>query len=373
MSKRILVVSTCGTSLFTNIADNDSDLRKLAIRYANEGDLDNIPTDDREELEDLVSQAKKTLSEANWESRKQLSAEINGIRLYGASENSDIQVIHWLIATDTWLGQQGAECISDLLEAEGSTVEVKKINNLKTNDPESFREAVTELARLHTEELQGMREGGWHVVFNLTGGFKAVQGFMQALGMLYADETVYVFERTETLIRIPRLPMDLDALQIVREHQHIFRRLHAGLPVKISEVGDDKASGSLYDPIEDEVDLSVWGKALWEQARPMLFQEKLWPPVSSKLKYGSDFQKSVDEICRKTQGRLNIINERLLDLARHLEQDSYNPSRLDFKKLKGKHGIYTHECDAWSDENAKRLFGHFEGDQFVLDKLGDHL
>lgn len=29
----------------------------------------------------------------------------------------------------------------------------------------------------------------------------------------------------------------------------------------------------------------------------------------------------------------------------------------------------THEMDAWADLDAKRIFGHFEGGIFVLDKL----
>jgi hypothetical protein len=30
-------------------------------------------------------------------------------------------------------------------------------------------------------------------------------------------------------------------------------------------------------------------------------------------------------------------------------------------------------CDAWSDGDAKRLFGHYEDEVFVLDRLGDAL
>jgi hypothetical protein len=43
--------------------------------------------------------------------------------------------------------------------------------------------------------------------------------------------------------------------------------------------------------------------------------------------------------------------------------------------LKGKpHPQATHECDAWSDKDAKRLYGHFEATEtFIIDSLSSHL
>jgi hypothetical protein len=33
----------------------------------------------------------------------------------------------------------------------------------------------------------------------------------------------------------------------------------------------------------------------------------------------------------------------------------------------------THEIDAWHDGGAKRIFGHYEGGVFVLDRLDEAL
>lgn len=73
--------------------------------------------------------------------------------------------------------------------------------------------------------------------------------------------------------------------------------------------------------------------------------------------------------------RLRHVNERLDQLARRLEEgEIYNPDSLDFKPLRGgPHKGSTHECDAWADEGAKRLFGHFEGGCYVLDRLDKKL
>lgn len=366
-----LIVTTCGTSLLTNLASNDAGLRKLAIAHANAESPDHLPTEARERLEALLARAERELADADREMQRRLSAEMNGLHLLRQEPPKQAQGMHWLVASDTWLGRGTAACVARALESVGEKAEIKPIRGLRTDALDAFRTGVTELARLCAQDIKGMRAGGRRVVFNLTGGFKAVQGFMQALGMLYADDIVYVFERTDTLLHIPRLPVELDALQIVRKHQYVFRRLEAGLPVTPEQVAG--MPEMLYERADDIIDLSVWGQALWHEAKYALLEEKLWPPVSDKLRFGDGFEKSVESACKHQPDRLRIVNERLLQLARHLEENDYNPQRLDFKKLKRKHGRWTHECDAWSDRDAKRLYGHFEDSVFVLDELGRHL
>ena len=56
------------------------------------------------------------------------------------------------------------------------------------------------------------------------------------------------------------------------------------------------------------------------------------------------------------------------DLARYLETGQDQRS-FDFKPLKGVPLPPTHEMDAWADQDAKRIFGHYEGQVFVLDRL----
>ena len=371
MNRRTLVVSTCGTSLLTNVAAREADpaLRGLVIRHANAPTAEQVPVEARARLQGLVEAAADALAAADAPGRARLSAELNGLQLLLRGGLAGAQ--HWLIATDTWLGRAGADCIRQVLEREGALAQVRVIPGMRTDDADRFREAVSELARLCGQEVRGQRAGGFRVIFNLTGGFKAVQGFMQALGMLYADDIVYVFERTEALLHIPRLPVELDALSIVRDHQRIFRRLAADLPVYAKEVGD--LSESLYELVDDQAMLSVWGEAVWQEARDALLAERLWPPASDKLVFGPAFEASVSAFCKGDGSRLRTLNERLMQLARHLEMPGYNPKSLDFKKLKVPRGGSTHECDAWSDRGAPRLFGHFEDGRYVLDRLDRHL
>lgn len=358
-----LVLSTCGTSLLTNAAD-DSATRGLVIRHANAAAPDDISQDERESLSELIHKARARLEQADNEQLGALTAELNGIlRWYGGALGQSADH-HWLITTDTWLGTETGQSIAGVLERAGFVTEVKRIQDLRTSDLAEFRSAMAELARLCAQEVRGYRSSGWRVIFNLTGGFKSVQGFMQALGMLYADESVYVFERTDELLRLPRLPLTLDAPSLVRAHARIFRRLAVGLPVSTQEAAE--VPDTLLMEEGGKVALSVWGDVVWAEAGRAILEERLWEPVDEKLRFASAFEKSASKCDRD---RLRLINERLAQLARRLNDPAYNPRSLDFKELKGSHGPWTHECDAWSDRDAKRLFGHFEQGVYVIDAL----
>lgn len=296
----------------------------------------------------------------------ELSAELNGvIRFYGGNP-AVARDYHVLLATDTWLGESTARIVATALERYGHQVEVRRVMDLRTDDPESFRWAMSDLVGWCTETVKGYRAAGHRVVFNLTGGFKSVQGFMQALGMVYADESIYVFERTEQLLRLPRLPVELDSEAILRRHLPLFRRIAAGLVVTEAEVAD--VPESLVHVLDEQATFSPWGELVWQEAHKAVYGTQLLDSISPKVCYGPHFQRSVEGL---KPDRLQLVNERIDQLARRLEQgESYNPRSLDFKVLQG--GGYkgsSHECDAWADQDAKRLFGHYEEGCFVLDRL----
>ena len=94
-----------------------------------------------------------------------------------------------------------------------------RIDDLNTSSLEEFRLGIDELIKWCVGTLPGYRASGYKIVFNLVGGFKALHGYMQTLGMFYADETVYIFETSRELLSIPRMPVDLEASakQAVRE------------------------------------------------------------------------------------------------------------------------------------------------------------
>lgn len=358
------ILSPCGTSLITNQADEI--LRKLVFKYANCKNRSEVPEDDRQKLDGLINKTRQKLEKANYQEVALMSAELHSIiRFYDGvipQKNGDY---HKILCTDTWLGEVTANMVSAWLTKQSVQTIVDRHADLQTSELQSFQSSLSDLVKKLSDEIPRFRDKGYKIVFNLTGGFKSVQGFLQSIANFYADETIYIFEKSEELLRIPRLPVRMDFKESVDKNMNTFRRLSKGL--NIDNVGG--IPETLLFTMDNEVTLSPWGELVWEQTKKELYQKRIYPSPSRKIHYSKTFIKSVENL---PSDRCILINERLDQLAKNLENNpakSYNPASLDFKQLKGKNGVLTHELDAWPDKDAKRIFGHFEKDVFVLDKL----
>lgn len=360
------ILSTCGTALLTNQVGGP-DERKRINQYSNTRNFEGITDQaDRAWLSGLVDRVRRMLQEEDLSQVARMSAELNGlIKFYGGSilQNHDH---HVLLCTDTWMGEVVATMEAEWLNRFCADVEVKKQTDLQTAEMKPFQLALSDLVRWSQETLPRYRENRYRIVFNLTGGFKSVQGFLQTLAMFYADEVVYIFQEADSLMRIPRLPIELKAKETVRQHLHCFRRLAYGLKVESAvEVPE-----TFLMRVGGEVTLSPWGSLVWEQTKKQIYEEQLWDTPSDKLRFGRNFAGSIAVL---QPDRLRMVNEKLDVLARFLETGIHVKS-LDIKELKGNPcPPSTHEIDAWSDQDAKRIYGHFEANVFVLDKLDEAL
>ena len=366
-TKSLFVLSPCGTSLLTNQADNTE--RMLVSKYANFKDAKDVPTEDRTILEDLIKRVEEKVISADLELASRMSAELNGIiKLYQGKFNSNHDE-HNLLCTDTWLGETTAKLVEYWLKSRVNIVNINRQKHLQTKDIESFQTALSEIVSWSQDTIPGYRQGGYHVVFNLTGGFKSVQGFLQTLAAFYADETIYIFETSKDLLRIPRLPIEMVADKAVYDNLTAFRRLSMDLPITTTA----NIPEMLLLKMGDMVDLSAWGELIWKQTKEQIYSQGLQPSPSEKLKYGGNFEKSLQGL---SADRLVLINTRIDQLAKCLEEgkEKYNPNSLDFKQLeKDPCPPSTHEIDAWSDGGAYRMFGYYDGSCFILDKFRKHL
>jgi putative CRISPR-associated protein (TIGR02619 family) len=364
-------VSPCGTSLLTN--QISSELRSLLLKTANLKEHELTP-EQHNTITQHIQQRKETLlnSSITLEEIKRMSAELNGIITYhGRNFPDSTQQQHYLLVSDTYQGEQVGDLVVAWLESQGVIASKIKITDLATSDPETFRSAMSELIRWCDEILTVYRKQNWRVIFSLTGGFKGVNGFLQALAMFYAHESVYIFQGSSELLRIPQLPITIDHEGIVGKHLTAFRKLNLKLPVTRQEW--EAIPEILLIEWDEQVGLSEWGELVWLYAQSPYYQGELLPPLSSRLHYSDRFRKEVSTIERD---RVEMINKRLDQLSCYLETNGeYNPPSLDFKKLKGKpFQKATHECDAWSDADAKRLYGHFENHGiFFIDHLSPAL
>lgn len=357
MIDRLLLVSTCGTSLLTNGADpaDQNWLKKVA----NDVDVDGA------RLIPIVEDRRVRLLKPDEIARRRMSAELNAI---GAvlDRYKPKEVFHLLVHTDTALGKATAELVQEALSNRTSSLSA---GGLRTNDLTSFRAALPDLTQQLIEVVDSYHSQGWFVVFNLTAGFKPLTGYLQTLAMISADRCVYLFEGAPALMEIPRLPVRGSEAADLQDHLMVFRRLAVGYSVKA-----DAAKGapeSLLMEDEDKVTTSVLGDVVWARHRAALYAAKLHPALSSKVRVADAVTKAFAglEAAQKVQ-----VNEALDEFSAYIDNDRALPKSRTFKKLQGEPMPgSTHELYAWSDGATGRLFGHYDAGIFVFDRLTNHL
>jgi len=372
-----VIVSTCGTSLLTNTPD--SVLRQLLMKTANYQDND-FNKEEKSIVDEHISSIENQFNDLSIIDVKKKSAELNGILTYYQDQiptSSGTPDIHFILVSDTYQGRKVGEILGNWLMNNQLMAQVIKIADLATNNRDNFRLAMSELINWCNDTLMGYRDTGYEIIFNLTGGFKSVQGFLQSVGMFYADKCVYIFQFSSQLLTIPRLPIKLDTEEIIGNNLTIFRKLDVGFTVKKSECEKIPETLLFYLENEDEVTLSEWGQLIWLQCKNSYYKDELLPPLSEKLVYSDEFKKNMVAFQHRPD-RIIQVNQRCDQLSRHLESpdnDKYNPLSLDYKPItKSPFPDSDHECDAWSDQDARRLFGHRLGNgKYQIDRIGKAL
>lgn len=202
-----IILTLVGTSLLTNVAKAE---RVLVNQYSNSR-LDEIPANIRSgfvALLDDVSFQGRTLQEA-----KAKSAELQSLAaLYRQGKQTPAQDIHFLVHTDTYIGQLCSSRLQEFFSGLGwQHVQTLLVPQLAVRSKEAFQEGIKWLVNWCEEVLPLYKAQKYEIVFNLTGGFKSLQGYLNVIGMFYADKVVYIFENSDQLLEIPRLPIRLDS------------------------------------------------------------------------------------------------------------------------------------------------------------------
>ncbi len=286
-----VVISSVGTSLLTQQLSRSEPAEKdwySILRDNANLTYDDTPKEVLEIIRILKTRAIAKLNSSSIQEVRSASAELNGI--YGLYDNNLEQAkadMHWLICTDTAQGQEtGAIVESFLRETYKLNVQCYQPQGLSTANNESFSSGVDDLL----SNLEGMTKGYDKVYFNLVGGFKALQGFLNTIGMFYADEIIYIFEgENAQLITIPRLPIKVDE-SFIEPYKVQLALMAAGSYVKLAMIKDLRES--LIFIVEDEATLSNWGRLIWEQAKQSILSGDLlsFPRISYEQSFRKDYQ-----------------------------------------------------------------------------------
>ena len=202
MSK--LYICTVGTSISKRISKDPSLKSKL--------DSPDFSEDDAKKLRLELGGAIRTIPyKTDKKERRNLSAEINALDRDGIC--SDDSVV--LLASDTHSGFACAEKLCELLidcyGIDRTKARAIRVDGLQTDDAKRLREVgLKELINL-TEKYIGIGDSfAQEVVLNPTGGFKCVVPFLAMLGMLHRKSSIYVFEKSNELLRLPPMPFVVD-------------------------------------------------------------------------------------------------------------------------------------------------------------------
>lgn len=191
------IVCTAGTSILSN-AKKDS--REQAHTASN-----------LKLIESYVKTCKSNLGQNRERFLVTLSAETHS--LYRLKVNGDDQVV--LLHTETDDGEVCAEALRQVIEDElGANCEIRRIEGLQIHDGERFRKVgIYNLFKVLGEECAEWKDEAANereVILNTTGGFKAVVPYITLFGLFHGIEVVYIFEWSDSLIRLPPLPFNFD-------------------------------------------------------------------------------------------------------------------------------------------------------------------
>lgn len=288
-----LVITTVGTSLLTNQIDREFEdnwaTRLLDTANCTDAEI----RKHHEDVTDIITQLKARAEEklqGDVDDIREASAELNGI--YGLYENkleNGKLDVHYLITTATEQGQVTANFIKNYLQGKVNYVDIFTPEKLSTATTNNFTKGIDDLLEWLRNTVKDHKN--YDVYFNLVGGFKALQGYMNTIGMFYADKIIYLFEGSKSnLITIPRLPIDVDKSKL-KEHIVTLALLDAGdglSPDQTSNVHE-----ALVAEIDGKMILSNWGNLIWNECKEEFLSQKLLdlPRIFYEQTFKEDYKK----------------------------------------------------------------------------------
>ncbi|MEH2235825.1 putative CRISPR-associated protein [Nostoc sp.] len=311
-----LVISTVGTSILTNQIRQRIDPKNWieSLEITANCTHEQINSDYSEVtsiVTELKNRAEKKLNDSNTLEIREASAELNGIYgLYNEQLNQGSNDMHWLITTDTAQGLIAAAIVRDFLQSKGLIVDIFSPKELSTESTEKFTNGIDELLKWMDEIIPGYRESDYRICFNLVGGFKALQGYVNTIAMFYqAHEMIYIFENSSEVIKIPRLPIRIDE-SVVKPVLFSLMASQVGIWIKLSELQDVPETLLFIDG--EEATLSHWGRLIWNNCKRNLLPGELllFPYLVYEKSFHNDYTKN------------NVNEQRKIDLQETLAEVS---------------------------------------------------
>lgn len=312
MPSQRLILSTVGASLLNSQIDPANKAEKDWFNTnANKAVLSG---DDTTKLNNIALQAEAMLATNDVSVIRVKSAELNGVYALNQGRLSQsIQDEHILIATDTAFGRRCAHLVEAFLQKQGLSAYTYVPSKMNTASTTDFEAGCKDLIYWCADTLP--RYQGYQVVFNLVGAFKALQGYLNTIGMFYADQILYLFEgKNAAPILIPRLPIQVDLTALTPFAVPLALMAEASALVPLAEVA--QLASTLYDNDTHNAMISQWGLLTWQQVRAKLLGETLlsFPRLRCENSFERDFQRTRVETDRvRLQVTLACVSAKLIE------------------------------------------------------------
>jgi putative CRISPR-associated protein (TIGR02619 family) len=367
---RRLVVSTVGTSLLTNQIDrknhDEANWWDLLSKSANLKESE-TPEEVLRIVQALEKRAEQKLAEVDVRCVRKASAELNGI--YGMYESDLSQGkldTHWLVSTDTLQGKTTASIVKNFLLKAGVNTDIFTPEGLSMANTECFSGGIDKLLEWFEYIIPGHKASNYQICLNLVGSFKSLQGYMNTIGMFYADEIIYIFEgENSEVITIPRLPVIVDE-SVIHPYVREFALMSVG---EVSSESVSKIQESLIYKCGDVATLSTWGKLIWGKCKGKLLSGALLDFLN--IGYSDAFLKDYNGI--SDPGKRVELQETIAKVSNLLVRNNSDLTQLKTDgALQYNRYSNTKKIDHFRVNLAIRVSSVLVGQKLILLNYGTH-
>jgi putative CRISPR-associated protein (TIGR02619 family) len=366
------ILTSCGLSILTNL-QKELNFSENIYNYSNYSEKE-FSRETKEKFDKFIENVKEKLLEFDVPKLKKISAELNALINFYQNDikNFPKSDSYYFLHTDTYLGEKVAEILINLFKNKGiENVNPITAKDLKTSSFEEFQIALSDLVRNLIDEIKTYKSKKYKIIFNLTGGFKSINSFLQTVASLHADESIYIFETSENLLRIPRLPIKIEE-SIFKENLNLFRMLDLGIYKDNLKKEIDKLPEIVYLKIDNDFSLSPWGELIWQNIKEEVYKEKLVEPISKRIEISTQLKKQFESL--NPSERLQL-NKKIDDFEICIETNFKNCNKsLGFHELNGKISkTYQYEISPFDGNDSRRLYIKYKDGKYILDKIDAHL
>ncbi len=333
------VITMVGTSLFDNFfkENEGSDLSGSYERLKER--KGNYWNDEQASIKKLKKGIEKWISKCEKEDEIKVSAEIKSLIKLKEELKEDLEI--YLLCSDTILSKLAGEIIKSEVEKFGiGTVKLHDISGLQIWDREEFKRGMANLI----QKIYDIANYYWeNVIINITGGFKAVIPFLTILAQVNRCPIYYIFEDTDTLIKIPTIPFSKELIDLkeLDKYCEFLIKLEKGITeeaeyqsLKNSEFYQKYSFLIWEEPPLAE--LNPIGKIFFEKYKEKVFVFYGTDEVEEKIKNSENLEKVVLKVANPSlrQAKTEIKN------GHYVFDDGDNQRRVFYREIEGILCIY---------------------------------